>query len=95
LPLDELTHQTLAEELWKAEIAATPVAPITDRYHALSGDDSYGIQAAVAAIRDQLGHRLVGRKVGLTSPAMQELAGVHEPDFGLLFDVMEASDATS
>jgi 2-keto-4-pentenoate hydratase len=91
-PLDELTRTAIAEELWKAECVATPVGPLTDRFAALEQGDSYGIQAEVARIRAGLGHRVVGKKVGLTSPAMQEMAGVREPDFGQLFDVMEAAD---
>lgn len=90
--LDEQTCASLAEELWKAECAASPVTPLTERYDGLDQDDSYGIQAAVAHIRTGLGHRVVGKKIGLTSQAMQEMAGVREPDFGLLFDVMEAVD---
>ncbi|WP_214371132.1 2-keto-4-pentenoate hydratase [Pseudonocardia sp. H11422] len=91
-PLDELARAALSEELWKAECTSTPVAPLTERYPGLGQDDSYGIQAGVASIREDLGHRVVGKKVGLTSPAMQEMAGVREPDFGQLFDVMEAAD---
>ncbi|GAA5117079.1 fumarylacetoacetate hydrolase family protein [Haloechinothrix salitolerans] len=81
----------MAEELWKAECAGTPVEPLTDRYTDMDQDDAYGIQAAIAQIRKSLGHHVTGKKVGLTSVAMQEMAGVREPDFGLLFDVMEGS----
>lgn len=91
-PLAEATRDALAAELWQAECSATTVAPFTDRYDGLTQDDSYGIQAAVSGIRQGIGHRVVGKKIGLTSPAMQEMAGVREPDFGLLFDVMEAAD---
>ena len=90
--LDELTRRSLADELWKAECAAEPVGPITERYDGLDESDAYGVQAAVAATRQQLGHRVVGKKIGLTSPAMQAMAGVNEPDFGYLFDVMEIAD---
>ncbi|MEW6473489.1 MAG: fumarylacetoacetate hydrolase family protein [Actinomycetota bacterium] len=90
--LDDLTRRALAEELWKAECAAVPVAPITERHDGLDESDAYGVQASVATIRQQLGHRVIGKKIGLTSPAMQEMAGVAEPDFGYLFDVMEVSD---
>jgi 2-keto-4-pentenoate hydratase len=92
VPLDDQTRKAIADELWKAESAAAPMEPLTERYPGLCQDDSYGIQAGVARIRKDLGHRIVGRKVGLTSPAMQEMAGVREPDFGHLFDVMEAAN---
>ena len=90
--LDEMTRDAVAAELWRAECSATTVPPLTDRYHGLTQDDSYGIQKTVSRIRQDLGHRVVGKKVGLTSPAMQKMAGVGEPDFGQLFDVMEAAD---
>jgi 2-keto-4-pentenoate hydratase len=90
--LDDLTRRAIAEELWKAECATTPVGPLTERYNHLDESDAYGVQAAVAAMRRELGHQVVGKKIGLTSPAMQEMAGVAEPDFGYLFDVMEVAD---
>ncbi|MFM9597353.1 2-keto-4-pentenoate hydratase, partial [Streptomyces scabiei] len=32
------------------------------------------------------GRRLVGRKIGLTSKAMQQATGITEPDYGVMFD---------
>lgn len=47
--------------------------------------DAYAAQRAWAELREAAGDRIVGRKIGLTSPAMQQQMGVGEPDFGDLW----------
>ncbi|MEZ5213404.1 MAG: hypothetical protein R2692_00485 [Microbacterium sp.] len=41
------------------------------------------------------GRRLVGRKIGLTSKAMQQATGITEPDYGVMFeDTVYATGST-
>jgi len=87
IPIDEL-----AEELYAAERRATTVAPLTERHPGLGLRDAYAVQLRGRALRERDGARIVGRKVGLTSVAMQELLGVAEPDFGYLTAAMVLSD---
>jgi 2-oxopent-4-enoate hydratase len=81
-----------AEELLRATAERVPVAPLTDRESGLDIQDAYAIQTTVTERRLADGARIVGRKVGLTAKPMQELLGVNEPDFGVLFDDMVVED---
>jgi 2-oxopent-4-enoate hydratase len=85
-------HQELADELWEADRAAKPVAPLTDRHPDLVIEDAYAIQTVNIERRIAAGQRVIGRKVGLTSKPMQDLLGVDEPDFGVLTDEMIVED---
>lgn len=48
-------------------------------------DEAYAVQSAWSALREGDGERVLGRKIGLTSKAMQEQAGFDRPDFGRLW----------
>lgn len=80
--------RSCANELAAAEARRRPILPLTERYPGLDLQDAYGIQRHNAARRAAGGERIVGHKIGLTARAMQELFGVHEPDYGHLFDTM-------
>lgn len=82
----------LADELLSATDAATPVPPLTERYPSLDIDDAYGIQSRQRTMRRAAGRSLVGRKIGLTSLAMQQQLGIDSPDFGYVLDDMVYSD---
>jgi 2-keto-4-pentenoate hydratase len=55
-------------------------------------DSAYKVQRLVTDRRLASGARLVGRKIGLTSEAIQSQVGVDQPDFGVLFDDMRFED---
>lgn len=84
--LSPATRADLAAELAEAERTRTPMSRISSRHPEATVDDSYAIQAAWRDGRLAEGRRLVGRKIGLTSKAMQAATGITEPDYGVMFD---------
>jgi 2-keto-4-pentenoate hydratase len=86
--IDAAAAEAEARLLLDAERSRVPVGPPTDRHAGLTIADGYAIQAAGIAMRLADGATLAGRKVGLTSQAMQDMLGVDQPDHGVVFDHM-------
>src|SRR5215210_5185175 len=95
--LQETRLSDLATRLRTAEMARTPIAPLTEEVPGLTVDDAYRIQELNVRARLDEGERVRGRKIGLTSVAMQQQLGVTEPDFGAIFAsmIVEEGDAVS
>lgn len=83
---------TAADRLQDALTSGTPCAPIRDLIGAENVTAAYQVQQRLTAHRLASGSRVVGRKIGLTSPAVQAQLGVDQPDFGVLFDDMAFAD---
>jgi 2-oxopent-4-enoate hydratase len=84
--------QGLSDALREAERDRRAIAPIIQANPDLTVDDAYRIQLINTQRRLGEGRTIRGRKVGLTSRAMQQMMGVDEPDFGVLFDDMFVED---
>jgi len=78
----------LATSLATAEQSGVPIGPLTASRPTLTVDDAYEIQHHNITNRVAAGASIVGRKVGLTSRAMQLQLGVDQPDYGVILDDM-------
>jgi len=86
--LDSTQRTAAAELLWAAERDLAPVDPLTETYPAIDVVDAYEIQLINIRRKIAGGARVRGHKVGLSSPVMQQMMGVDEPDYGHLLDAM-------
>lgn len=88
--------ETCAEQLYQSEQALLPIAPIRGQLgESATLDDAYAVQDINTQRALSNGRRLVGKKIGLTSFAVQKQLGVDSPDFGMLFDDMAYADGQS
>jgi len=89
---DDARIAAYAQELFDAERTGSAVSPITERDAMFGVDDAYAVQSENVRRALTMGHRISGKKIGLTSPGMQKQLGVNEPDYGHLFSAMDCAD---
>jgi 2-keto-4-pentenoate hydratase len=77
-----------ARRLLEAATSRVPCAPVRDLIGSADTAAAYAVQERLTTARLEAGARVVGRKIGLTSQAVQAQLGVDQPDFGVLFDDM-------
>ena len=82
-----IVHQ-LATELHQAEKSRVQVRHFSQRYPDMTIDDGYAVQRAWLALKLAEGRVVKGRKIGLTSRAMQQASMIDEPDHAPLLDDM-------
>jgi 2-oxo-hept-3-ene-1,7-dioate hydratase len=82
------TIEALARELYQARKQRIQVRHFSGRYPAMTVEDGYAIQRAWVKLEIADGRRIRGRKIGLTSRAMQLASQITEPDYAPLMDDM-------
>jgi 2-keto-4-pentenoate hydratase len=80
-----------ARRLEEAAATRAPCAPVRDLIGETDIAAAYAVQQRQTDRRLAGGAHVVGRKTGLTSPAVQQQLGVDQPDFGVLFDDMDVT----
>lgn len=88
-------HTKLAIELFDAQTKRTTVPPLISRYPELTIDDAYQISLQTIKLRTQSSETVIGKKIGVTSEAVQKMLNVHQPDFGFLTDTMHYPDGSN
>lgn len=80
--------QSCGDELYQAMIERRVIRPLTERHANITVEDAYQISLRMLERRLAAGERIIGKKIGVTSKAVQNMLNVHQPDFGYLTDKM-------
>ena len=84
--------QKYADMLYESEKNRVSVPPLTGQDATITIDDAYAIQMKNVNRAVAEGQVVSGKKIGLTSPGIQQQLGVNEPDYGHLFAAMDCKD---
>jgi 2-keto-4-pentenoate hydratase len=88
---DIVKASTLLEQASKAK---EPIEQLTKMFPEMSIAEAYAIQRENIEKRIQMGRSVIGKKIGLTSVAMQKMLGVDSPDYGFIMEDMIADEET-
>lgn len=86
--LDPTTITTLARRLYDARRSRTALRHFSREFPGMTIEDGYAIQREWVKMELADGRRIRGRKIGLTSRAMQLSSQIDEPDYAPLMDDM-------
>lgn len=92
--MDASLITALGDELFNALRGRTTLVPLTQRHPGISLEQAYRISLRILQRREALGEQLVGKKIGVTSRAVQQMLDVHQPDFGFLTNAMQVADGS-
>ncbi len=90
--MDTAQIQTLGDELFAALRTCRTVEPLSKRHPDIQVEDAYQISLHMLQRRLADGERVVGKKIGVTSKAVQDMLGVFQPDFGFLTNTMQVAN---
>lgn len=90
MPHDQL--HAAANALHEARRSRRAIPPVSTTYGITTLDDAYAVAEFGIRRRIDAGARIIGKKIGLTSAAVQQQLGVSQPDFGMLLSDMELAD---
>ena len=86
LPIE--TIRLLARRLYEARKSRTQLRHFSLEHPEMTIEDGYAIQSEWVRMEIADGRSVKGRKIGLTSRAMQQASQITEPDYAPLMDDM-------
>lgn len=92
MTIDPKIIEKHGDELYEALVAGRTIPNLRDRVEGITIVDAYHIQARMVQRRLDAGETVLGKKIGVTSRAVQQAIGVFEPDFGILTSSMAYPD---
>ena len=87
--MDSSRIEAAALALREARASRRTIPPVSTTFGITGLAESYAVAGINTRERVRAGGRIIGRKIGLTSAAVQKQLGVDQPDFGVLFEDME------
>jgi 2-oxopent-4-enoate/cis-2-oxohex-4-enoate hydratase len=91
--LNDTQIQGFADDLYDALRNQKMIDPLSDAEPEMTVEDAYAVSSRLLQKRIDLdGEKVIGKKIGVTSAAVQNMLGVHQPDFGYLTDAMVAEE---
>lgn len=90
-PSHQAALEAAAERLIAAANSGEPCPPVRDLLPGATIEDGYAVQRIVRS-RTGSDRTRTGRKIGLTSQAVQEQMGIETPDMGVLYADMAFAD---
>jgi 2-oxo-hept-3-ene-1,7-dioate hydratase len=81
-----------AVSLHEAERTLQQIGLLSLQFPGMTLDEAYAVQRALIGLKEALGARRIGWKIGLTSRAMQQALNITTPDSGVLLDDMLFAD---
>ncbi len=92
--MDSKKIDGFGEALYQAFVEGTTILPLIQQEPSITLEDAYNIQKRFIDLRLQAGETIVGKKIGVTSKAVQDFLGVFQPDFGqLTSNMVHGNDA--
>jgi 2-oxopent-4-enoate/cis-2-oxohex-4-enoate hydratase len=90
--MDETGIARYGDELFEALRGRKTIDPVTEREPDITLEDAYRISLWLLGRRLEDGETIIGKKIGVTSAAVQDMLDVRQPDFGWLTDRMAYED---